>query len=164
MSYSIISAVGKNRELGKNNELIWHLPEDLKYFRKVTSGKTVIMGRRTFDSLPGILPKRRNIVLQMPDESMIDGVEIFNDIESILKAVRNDDEAFIIGGASIYRQFLEYASKLYLTEVKKTCRDAEVFFPKFNKDLYDKRIVGSGDDNNIKYDFVVYEKKLVLKK
>ena len=76
MKISIIAAIGENNELGRNNDLIWHLPNDLKYFRKVTSGKTVIMGRRTFDSLPGILPKRRNIVLQMPNESDIQGVEI----------------------------------------------------------------------------------------
>ena len=102
---SIIACVGKNLELGKNNDLIWHLPNDLKYFKKVTSGKTVIMGRRTFDSLPGVLPKRRNIVLQLPNESKIEGVEIFNDIPSILEAVKDEEEAFIIGGASIYKQF-----------------------------------------------------------
>ena len=161
---SMIACVGKNLELGKNNDLIWHLPNDLKYFRKVTSGKTVIMGRRTFDSLPGILPKRRNIVLQMSDENEINGVEIFNDIESILEAVKNEDEAFIIGGASIYRQFLEYANKLYLTEVNKTCQDADVYFPKFDKNLYNKKVVGRNEDNGIKYNFAVYEKKLVLKK
>ena len=87
---SIIACVGKNLELGKNNDLIWHLPNDLKYFKKVTSGKTVVMGRRTFDSLPGILPKRRNIVLQMKEESLIDGVEIFNDITSILEATKDE--------------------------------------------------------------------------
>ena len=156
---SIIACVGENLELGKNNDLIWHLPNDLKYFKKVTSGKTVIMGRRTFDSLPGILPKRRNIVLQMKDESLINGVEIFNDIKSILDAVKNEEEAFIIGGASIYKQFLEYADKLYLTEVHEKCPDAMVYFPKFNKDLYNKKIVGSGEDTDIKYDFVIYEKK-----
>ena len=124
---SIIACVGKNLELGKNNDLIWHLPNDLKYFKNVTSGKTVIMGRRTFDSLPGILPKRRNIVLQLSNESNIDGVEIFNDIPSIIDAVKNEEEAFIIGGASIYRQFLTYANKLYLTEVNASCKDAEVY-------------------------------------
>lgn len=156
---SIIACVGKNLELGKNNDLIWHLPNDLKYFRKVTNGKTVIMGRRTFDSLPGVLPKRRNIVLQMQDEEKIDGVEIYNDIESILDAVKDEDEAFIIGGASIYKQFLEYADKLYLTEVESECPDAQVFFPKFNKKLYNRKEVGSNEDNHIKYNFVVYEKK-----
>ena len=156
---SIIACVGKNLELGKNNDLIWHLPNDLKYFRKVTSGKTVIMGRRTFESLPGILPKRRNIVLQMPDESKIDGVEIFNDIPSILEAVKDEDEAFIIGGASIYKQFLEYADKLYLTEVNEKCQDAEVYFPKFDKKKYKKNIVGKNEDNGVKYNFVLYERR-----
>ncbi len=161
---SMIACVGKNLELGKNNDLIWHLPNDLKYFKKVTSGKTVIMGRRTFDSLPGVLPKRRNIVLQLPEESNIPGVEIYNDIPSILETVKNEDEVFIIGGASIYRQFLEYANKLYLTEVHKSCKDAEVYFPKFNKRLYNKNVVGQGEDDDIQYDFVIYEKKLIKKR
>ncbi len=156
---SIIACVGKNLELGKNNDLIWHLPNDLKYFKTVTSGKTVIMGRRTFESLPGILPKRRNIVLQLPNESNIDGVDIFNDIPSILEAVKDEDEAFIIGGASIYRQFLEYANKLYLTEVEVGCKDPDVYFPKFDKRKYKKTIVGNNEDNGIKYNFVVYERR-----
>lgn len=158
---SIIACVGKNLELGKNNDLIWHLPNDLKYFRNVTSGKTVIMGRRTFDSLPGVLPKRRNIVLQLPNESKIDGVEIFNDIPSILEAVKNEAEAFIIGGASIYRQFLEYANKLYLTEVDAKCPDAEVYFPKFDKRKYKKNIAGHNSDNGIEYNFVIYERRCI---
>ena len=156
---SIIACVGKNLELGKKNDLIWHLPNDLKYFKNVTSGKTVIMGRRTFESLPGILPKRRNIVLQLPNESNIDGVEIFNDIPSIIEAVKNEDEVFIIGGASIYRQFLEYANKLYLTEVNEKCHDAEVYFPKFDKRKFKKKIVGNNSDNGIEYNFVVYERR-----
>ena len=156
---SIIACVGKNLELGKNNDLIWHLPNDLKYFKNVTSGKTVIMGRRTFESLPGILPKRRNIVLQLPNESNIDGVEIYNDIPSILEAVKDEEEAFIIGGASIYRQFLEYANKLYLTEVKEGCKDPDVYFPKFDKRKYKKNIVGCGSDNDIRYEFAVYERR-----
>jgi len=156
---SMIACVGKNLELGKNNDLIWHLPNDLKYFKKVTSGKTVIMGRKTFESLPGILPNRRNIVLQLPNESKIEGVEIFNDIPSILESVKDEEEAFIIGGASIYKQFLEYANKLYLTEVDATCKDAEVFFPKFDKRRYKKIVVGTGCDNSINYNFIIYEKR-----
>lgn len=156
---SIIACVGKNLELGKNNDLIWHLPNDLKYFRKVTSGKTVIMGRRTFDSLPGILPKRRNIILQMPNESKIKGVEIFNDIPSIIDSIQNEDEAFIIGGASIYKQFLDYADKLYLTEVNEKCLDAEVYFPKFDKRKYYKKIVGKNADNGVEYNFVLYVRR-----
>ena len=156
---SIIACIGKNRELGKKNDLIWHLPNDLKYFKKVTSGKTVIMGRRTFDSLPGILPNRRNIILQMPDEKLIDGVEIFNNIPGILEAVEDEEEVFIIGGASIYKQFLNYANKLYLTEVDEICPDAEVYFPEFDKKKFIKKVVGNGQDNGIKYNFVIYERK-----
>ena len=156
---SIIACVGKKLELGKNNDLIWHLPNDLKYFKKVTSGKTVIMGRRTFDSLPGVLPNRRNIVLRLSSGDKINDVEIFNDIPSILEAVKDEDEAFIIGGASIYRQFLEYADKLYLTEVNETCSDADVYFPKFDKRKYRKKIIGQDQDNGIKYKFVIYERR-----
>ena len=156
---SMIACVGKNLELGKNNDLIWHLPNDLKYFKEVTKGKTVIMGRRTFESLPGVLPKRRNIVLQLPNEGKIDGVEIFNSIPDILDNIKDEDEAFIIGGASIYRQFLPYAKKLYLTEVTIGCKDPDVYFPKFDKRKYKKTIVGSNEDNNIKYNFVVYERR-----
>ena len=156
---SIIACVGKNLELGKNNDLIWHLPNDLKYFKKVTSGKTVVMGRRTFESLPCILPKRRNIVLQMKEESNIDGVSIFNDIPSILENIKDEEEVFIIGGASIYKQFLEYANRLYLTEVDCECPDATVYFPKFDKELYNKEVISNGEDNGIKYTFVVYTKK-----
>lgn len=156
---SIIACVGKNLELGKNNDLIWHLPGDLKYFKKTTLGKTVIMGRRTYDSLPHILPKRRNIVLQLPDEDKIEDVEIFNSIPDILDNVKNEDDVFIIGGASIYRQFLPYAEKLYLTEVCASCKNPDVYFPKFDKRKYKKNILGSGEDNGIKYNFVVYERR-----
>lgn len=155
---SIIACVGKKLELGKKNDLIWHLPNDLKYFKNVTCGKTVIMGRRTFDSLPGLLPKRHNIILQMPDESNVEGAIIYNDIPSIIEAVKDEEEVFIIGGASIYKQFLPYADKLYLTEVSEVCDDAEVFFPTFDKKKYKKRIVGRNEDNGIKYRFVIYEK------
>ena len=156
---SMIACVGKHLELGKNNDLIWHLPNDLKYFKEVTKGKTVIMGRRTFESLPGVLPKRRNIVLQLPNGSKIEGVEIFNSIPDILENIKDEDEAFIIGGASIYRQFLPYAKKLYLTEVTIGCKDPDVYFPKFDKRKYKKTVVGSNEDNGIKYNFVIYERR-----
>ena len=156
---SIIACVGKNLELGKNNDLLWHLPNDLKYFKKVTLGKTIIMGRKTFESLPHVLPNRRNIVLQRSNKKKIDSVEVFNDISSVLENVKNEDEVFVIGGASIYKQFLEYANKLYLTEVDKDYPGADVYFPKFDKKQYEKKILGYNNDNGIKYKFVLYEKK-----
>lgn len=154
---SMIACVGKNLELGKNNDLLWHLPNDLKFFKETTTGKPVIMGRRTFDSLPGILPKRRNIVLQLPHESKIEGVEIFNSIPDILEAVKDEEEAFIIGGASIYRQFLEYADKLYLTEVDMEA-DADVYFPEFDKTKFKKTIIKENSDGDLKYYHVLYER------
>jgi len=158
MNISMIACVGKNLELGKNNDLIWHLPNDLKFFKKTTMGKTVIMGRRTFESLPGILPKRRNIVLMLPTEEAIDGVDIYYDIPSLLKDL-GEEEVFIIGGASIYKQFLPYAKRLYLTEVDESCNDASVYFPSFDKELYTKTILGSGSDNGINYEFTLYERR-----
>ena len=154
---SMIACVGKNLELGKNNDLIWHLPNDLKYFKKVTSGKTVIMGRRTFDSLPGVLPKRRNIVLQLPNESKIDGVEIFNSIPEILDNIKDEEEVFIIGGASIYRQTLPYVDEVYLTKVNAD-GGAEVFFVNLDEEK-DFELVKESEpemDGDLEIKFTVY--------
>ena len=154
---SMIACVGKNLELGKNNDLLWHLPNDLKFFKETTMGHTVIMGRRTFDSLPGKLPKRRNIVLQLPNEANIEGVEIFNSIPEVLENIKDEEEVFIIGGASIYRQFLEYADKLYLTEVDKES-EADVYFPQFDKTKFKKTIIKENSDGDLKYYHVLYER------
>jgi dihydrofolate reductase len=159
MKLSIIACVSENLELGINNDLVFHIKEDMKYFKELTLNHIVVMGRRTFESLPGVLPKRRNIVLQLPNESKLDGVEIFNSIPDILDNIKDEDEAFIIGGASIYRQFLPYAKKLYLTEVTIGCKDPDVYFPKFDKRKYKKTIVGNGEDGGIKYNFVIYERR-----
>ena len=156
---SMIACVGKNLELGKNNDLIWHLPNDLKYFKKITLGKTVIMGRKTFESLPGVLPKRRNIVLQSSPNNETIGIEIYHDIPSVLASIKDDEEVFVIGGARVYQQFLEYAKRLYLTEVDAEYPDADVYFPKFEKKKYKKKILGYNNDNGIKYKFALYEKK-----
>ena len=158
---SMIACVGKKLELGKKNDLLWHLPNDLKYFKKTTSGKTVIMGKRTYDSLHGALPNRRNIVLMLPEEGTLKDAEVFNSIPDILEEVNKnkEEEVFVIGGASIYRQFLPYADKLYLTEVDACDSEAEVYFPKFLKKDYKKKIVGEDSDGEINYKFVIYERK-----
>lgn len=157
MNISMIACVGENLELGKNNALIWHLPNDLKFFKQTTLGKTVIMGRRTFESLPGKLPKRRNVVLMLPTEEKIPNVDIYYDIPSLLNDL-SDEEVFIIGGASIYKQFLPYAKKLYLTEVEASCIDASVYFPSFDKKQYTKTILGENSDNGINYKHILYER------
>ena len=159
MSYSIIAAIGKNRELGKNNDLIWSLPGDLKFFRNVTSGHTIIMGRNTFDSLPRMLPNRKHIVLTsrtgLPSE-----VEVYKELKNILEKYKDSsEEIFIIGGSSIYELFLEYCDKLYLTEIDAMDESASVYFPYFDKNLYEKDILGENEDNGISYKHVLYSKK-----
>lgn len=155
---SIIAAIGKKRELGKNNELIWHLPNDLKYFKEVTINHPIIMGRKTYLSIGRALPKRLNIVLSktMSNEN---GIVVINNIKEILDKYQDSlEEAFIIGGSSLYENFLPYAQKLYLTEIDEES-DADTYFPLFNKDDYDKEVIGHHNEQNINYDFVIYRKK-----
>ncbi len=152
---SMIACVGKNLELGKKNDLIFHLPEDMQYFRKTTTGKTVVMGYNTYLSLPGLLPKRKNIILYL-EKIDIPGAEVYTSIEDVLKL---DEDMFIIGGGSIYKQFLPYADKLYLTEVNKGDKEATVYFPKFDKRKYKKTIIEEHEKDDLKYNFVLYERR-----
>ncbi len=145
---SIIVAVAQNFAIGLNNDLLFHLPEDLKRFKKITTGKALIMGKRTFYSLPKApLPNRRNIVVtDIPGETF-PGCESAESIEEAIELVKNEPEAFIIGGGMIYRQFYPLAGKLYLTLVHKDL-EADTFFPTidFNdwqetarEDLFDEK-------------------------
>ena len=159
MSYSIIAAIGKNRELGKNNNLIWHLPNDLKFFKEVTSNHTIIMGRKTFDSLPRMLPNRKHIVLTSR-ENLPSEVEVYKELKQLLEQYKDStEEIFIIGGASIYSQFLEHSDKLYLTEIDEEEKSADVFFPEFNKSNYTSELIRENEDNGIKYKHMVYRRK-----
>lgn len=158
MKLSIIACVGENLELGLNNDLIFHIKEDMKYFKEVTLNHIVVMGRKTFESLPGLLKDRKNVVISRSNNFPSE-VEVYSSIEEFMEKYKNyNDEIFVIGGASIYKQFLEFCDKLYLTEVHCSCK-ADVYFPKFNKDLYEKEIIESGDNKTLKYDFVVYRRK-----
>lgn len=131
---SIIVAVAENFAIGKNNDLLFHLPEDLKRFKKITTGKTMIMGRNTLLSLPKWpLPNRRHIVITDKPNDYFEGCETVFSIEEAIEKVKNEPEAFIIGGGMIYRQFYPLAGKLYLTLVHKPF-DADVFFPEINFD------------------------------
>jgi dihydrofolate reductase len=129
---SIIVAVADNLAIGKNNDLLWHIPADLKRFKQITSGHPVIMGRRTFESLPRRpLPHRRNIVITDIRAEVIEGCEMAYSIEEAISKCDPGEENFIIGGASIYKQFLPVANKLYLTRVNKFF-DGDVFFPEID--------------------------------
>ena len=117
MTLSIIVAAAENGVIGHNNNLIWHLSSDLKHFKNITTGHTVIMGRKTFESMGKALPNRRNIVITANKAYTAPGCEIVPDIESALQLAAQEEEAFIIGGGTIYRAIWEKADKLYLTRV-----------------------------------------------
>ena len=159
MSYTIIAAIGKNRELGKDNGLIWHLPNDLKFFKEVTNHHAIIMGRKTFESLPRMLPNRKHIVLTS-SENLPNEVEVYKELKQILESYRDSqEEIFIIGGASIYSQFLEHSDKMYLTEIDAEDKNADVFFPEFNREDYTSELIKENEDNGIKYKHMVYRRK-----
>lgn len=160
MSLSLIAAIGKNNELGKNNDLIWHLPNDLKFFKETTTGKTVVMGENTFKSLPKMLPNRKHIVLSIDENFNHENVEIFRSINDFLKKYKDcTDEIFIIGGASIYKQFIDLVDTMYLTEIDAECNDASVYFPKFDKLMWNREELLKNSDNGINYVHVKYTRK-----
>lgn len=155
---SIIAAIGKNNELGKNNQLLFHIKEDMQFFRTKTEGHKVIMGHKTWDSLPNKLKNRENIVLSRHNFSGPDQI-IHNQTEIIEKYQDSKEEIFIIGGGAVYMQFLPYANNLYLTEVDTKVSDATTFFPEFNHTKYDKIILKSGTENDLKYTINQYRRK-----
>jgi dihydrofolate reductase len=152
MIISIIAAIGKNRELGKENKLLWHIPEDLKRFKKLTSGHSVIMGRRTFESIDKPLPDRTNIIITRDTNFYMEGLIVVHSLEeAISEATKYEKtEAFIIGGASIYKQALVIADKLYLTIVYSSF-NADVFFPEY-KHIF-KKVVSQEESCNEKYSY-----------
>lgn len=158
MTLSMIAAIGKNRELGKNNDLIWHLDGDLPFFKKVTMGKSVIMGRNTFFSLPKALPGRKNIVLTFPPVFEAPGVTCVLTPDEALEMVKDEEEAFIIGGASVYALFIDKADKLYLTEAEAEDDTADVYFPAFDKNEWTRTVIDEGG-TDIKYVHVLYKRK-----
>lgn len=157
---SIIVAKASNNVIGKDNSLIWHLPEDLKRFKKLTTGHTIIMGRKTFESLGRILPNRKHVILcndmQMNIED--ENVEILEDISRLDKYINSEDENFIIGGATIYRLLMPYANKMYITEINKEF-DGDVSFPEINEEEWKVTDVEKGlkdEKNPYDYNYVTY--------
>jgi len=159
MSLSIIVAMATNNGIGKDNQLLWHISEDLKYFKRITLGKPVIMGRKTYESIGKPLPGRRNIIISRA-EKQIDGCEVFKSIEDALLAIR-DEEAFVIGGAEIYKQTLSKASNLYVTQVF-SAFEADVFFPEIDKNQWELTEAGvpqKDEKSGLTYAFNIYQKK-----
>ena len=155
---SIIAAIGKNRELGRDNDLIWHIKEDLKNFKNLTMGKYIVMGKNTYESLPKHLEGRKYIVLSSSLSNIENGL-LFNDFSKLLEFIKGlDEEVMIIGGSSIYKLFLPFADKLYLTEIDSE-EAADVYFPEFNKEDYECNVVSTNEVDGLKYSFVIYERK-----
>lgn len=155
---SIIAAIGKNNALGRGNDLIWHIKEDLKNFKNLTMGKYIVMGKNTYESLPKHLEGRKYIVLSSSLSNIENGL-LFNDFNKLLEFIKNvDEEVMIIGGASIYKLFLPLADKLYLTEIDSE-EKADVYFPEFNKEDYKCNVVRTNEVDGLKYSFVIYERK-----
>ena len=135
---SMIAAIARNRAIGLHNKLLYWLPDDLKRFKSLTTGHTIIMGRKTFESFPkGALPNRRNIVLSRNASVTFPGAETFGSLEEALAHCPPEEEVFIIGGESVYQAALPLAHKLYLTEIEDTPREADAFFPPFSHEEWE---------------------------
>ena len=152
---SIIAAIGKNNELGKDNNLIWHIKGDLAHFKELTMHKKIVMGASTYKSLPKKLEGREYIILSKSLSNIPDAVvyQSFDDLLAYLNTI--DEEVMIIGGASIYKLFLPYAEVLYLTEIEEES-NADVYFPEFDKKDFTKTLIEEHVDDDIKYKFVTY--------
>lgn len=159
---SLIAAIGENNEIGKGNALLFHLPADMKYFRKTTQGHTVLMGRKTFESIGKPLPNRRNIVITRNASYKPEGVEVAHSLAQALDFIKDkDEEIFVIGGAELYEQCLPIADKLYVTHVSTTDKKADAFFPEiipiaWNEISHQEHKKDS--ENPYDYTFSVYEK------
>lgn len=163
MIISIIAAVAGNMIIGNNNSLPWNLPADMEYFKETTLGKPIIMGAKTFASIGKALPDRKNIILSFDKNYKAEGCVVVTSIEDALKEVGEDEEVMIAGGASIYKQFLPLANRLYLTFIHHDF-SGDTYFPKFNIDEWKeiKRIDNQPDEKNpYSYSFVILEKKHV---
>ena len=159
--FSIIVAIGKNREIGKGNKLLWHIPEDLKNFKEITTGKTVIMGRKTFESIGRPLPNRKNIVLSKNgDKESFEqkGIKLYQNLESLIEDYKNsEEEIFIIGGEQIYREFMQkgLVRRLYISYIEFSDSEADAYFPEIDYNSW--KIAEEKEYDNWK--FCMYEKE-----
>ena len=161
---SIIVAIAQDNAIGRKNNLLWHISEDLKYFKKVTLGHPVIMGRKTFESIGRPLPGRKNIVVSKSGNISNPSVEKAEDLEKLLKSLRRKrkEEYFVIGGASIYAKAMQYAHRLYVTKIYARADDADAFFPQIDERLWEtleESPVLHDEENNIDFQFIVYGRK-----
>jgi len=158
---TIIAAVSINNVIGNKNKLIWNLPNDLKRFKKLTTGHSVIMGRKTFDSLPNPLPNRDNIVITRNTDYSNSDVKVCSSIEDAINLTKTDTQPFIIGGGEIYSQTINLADKIELTRVYKKF-DGDAYFPEIPLDIFElinEERYNSNAQNEFDYSFLTYKKR-----
>lgn len=161
MTLSIIVAAAENNVIGGNNQLLWHLPNDMKWFKSITTGNTVIMGRKTYESMGRLLPNRRNIIVSRNPELKIDGADVVSSIADALQLIANEKEAFIIGGGEIYKQAWTMADKLYLTRVH-TEKEGDTVIPAISPDEWKEESCeshSSDEKHPFGYSFIIYSRK-----
>ena len=158
---TMIAAAAENNALGKNNDLIWHISNDLKRFKRLTSGHAIIMGRKTFESIPKALPNRTNIVLTNKKDYQPEGALVVHSIEKALALVKEDPQPFIIGGGEIYRIFMPYCDRIELTRVHHSF-EADVFFPEIDLNQWKeiaREKVDATEEQPYHYSYITFEKK-----
>ena len=160
MILSIIVATSENQVIGNNNALIWHVSADLKRFKELTTGHTVIMGRKTFESIGRVLPNRRNIVISRNSEFQVEGGEVVKSIEEALQCVKNEEEVFIIGGGSIYREMWDRVDRLYITLVH-TVVEGDTTVPTIDENRWivvAREDYQAGEKDDFDYSFIDYQR------
>ncbi len=158
---SIIVAIADNNAIGRNNQLLWHISEDLRYFKRITGGHTIIMGRKTWESIGKALPNRRNIVISRTLKSN-ESIEVYSSIEDALSASGQlEEEVFIIGGGELYKEMLPYADRLYITYVHTSVDNADTFFPVLDLSVWkeiSRESYSSGEKFGHPFEFVVFDR------
>jgi len=157
---TIVVAISENNAIGKNNQLLWYLPADLKHFKNITTGHTVIMGRKTYDSVGKPLPNRRNIIITRQNIT-IEGCEVVKSIEDALVLSAGEEEVFIVGGAEIYKQSIHLTNRIYLTVVHQKF-DADSFFPEINYDEWretEREDHQPDEKNKLRYSFITLDRR-----
>ncbi len=160
MIISIVVAIAENRAIGKSNQLLWHLPADLKHFKQITSGHTIIMGRKTYDSIGKPLPNRRNIVITR-QQLQIEGCDVVSSLNEALALCQSEPEVFIIGGAEIYEQALPLTHRIYLTEVEQTFT-GDAFFPELDASSWHeiaRESFTADEKNKLPYTFLTLQRR-----
>ena len=163
MTLHIICALAANRAIGNKGQLVYYLPADLRHFKALTTGHTVLMGRKTFESLPkGALPNRRNVVITRQEGYTQPGIEVFHTFEEALKACATDEHVYVLGGESVYAAALPLADALSLTHIEATPEEADTFFPEISPDewrLTEADAPATDDRSGLPYRFVCYCRK-----